>query len=80
MYEQLTYLTCTDAHYKPRHNDDLIGLGNLTDSHHHSGDDGEDVVEEEGALPVTGWMHLKSYWTNTFLLCFNVTYPLSEGA
>lgn len=47
-----TYLTCTDAHYKPGHNDDLIGLGNLTDSHHHSWDDGKYIVEEEGPFPV----------------------------
>lgn len=47
-------LTCTDAHYKPSHDDDLIGLRNFADPHHHRGDDGEDVVEEEGALPVTG--------------------------
>lgn len=54
-----TYLTCTDPHYKSGHNDDLIGLSNLADSHHHSRDDGEDVVEEEGALPVAGSMRLK---------------------
>lgn len=58
--------TCTDAHYKPSHNDNLIGLGNLTDSHHHSRDDREDVVEEEGAFPVTGLMHLKSCQTNRY--------------
>lgn len=46
--------TCTDAHDEPRHDDDLIGLGDFADAHHHGGDDGEDVVEEEGALPVTG--------------------------
>lgn len=45
------YLTCTDAHYKPSHNDDLVGLGDLADPHHHGRDDGEDVVEEEGSLP-----------------------------
>lgn len=47
-----TYLTCTDAHYKSSCNDDLIGLSNLADSHHNSRNYGEDVVEEEGALPV----------------------------
>lgn len=50
----LFFPTCTDAHYKPGHDDDLVGLGNLADPHHHSGDDGEDVVEEEGTLPAAG--------------------------
>lgn len=47
-------LTCTDAHYESGYDDDLVGIGGLTDPLHHGGDDGEDVVEEEGALPVRG--------------------------
>lgn len=47
-------LTGTNAHYEPSHNDDLIGLDGLTDSHHHSRNDGEDVVEEEGTFPDPG--------------------------
>lgn len=45
-YLKIQYLTCTNADYKPSHNDDLIRFGNLTDSHHHSRDDRKDVVEE----------------------------------
>lgn len=51
--------TCAYAHYKPGHNDDLVGLGNLTDSHHHSRDDGEDGVQEKGALPNASLLHIR---------------------
>ena len=51
--------TCTYAHYKPGNNDDLEGLSDLTDPHHHGRDDGEDVVEEEGALPIAGLKQIK---------------------
>lgn len=51
--------TCTYSHYDPGRNYELIGLGYLTDSHHDRRDDGEDVVEEEGALPVAVLKQIK---------------------
>jgi hypothetical protein len=45
-------LTGTYANQNPGHDDDLIGPDGLADPHHHGRDDGEDVVEEEGSLPV----------------------------
>lgn len=67
--------TCTDAHYEPSHDDDLVGLGNFADPHHHSGDDGEDVVEEEGALPVTGLDGFQGT-SDKNLLTFDATHML----
>ena len=46
------FLTGTYAHQNPGYDDDLIGPDGLADPHHHGRNDGEDVVEEEGALSV----------------------------
>jgi len=46
------FLTGTYAHQNPGSDDDLIGADSLADAHHHGRNDGEYVVEEEGALPI----------------------------
>ena len=55
---KIKYPTCTYPHYEPGYNDNLVGLGNLTDSHHHGRNDGENVVEEKGALPIARLMQI----------------------
>lgn len=57
-----TSQTCADAHYEPSHDNDLIGLGQLTDSHHQCGDNGKDVVEKESSLSVRPQKYRWSAW------------------